>query len=200
MVLLALSAGVSAVAREDSARAIWTRRHRQAARSRHAAPALSRFRWRICSTKSSRWIPTTRCVPRAQRIARERGITNIEWRFGGSKDLSPALGRFRLAHDGQLVSLDGSRGHARGSLSAGGSRVAGSRWWARALRFRVHLLLPGAPRLTTVFKRYLPGRERAWEDPVRRPSNATKHSSNARASKISSPTRNPSTSNGPSTR
>ena len=31
-----------------------------------------------------------------ERIARERGISNIEWRFGGSKDLSPALGQFRL--------------------------------------------------------------------------------------------------------
>ena len=31
-----------------------------------------------------------------ERIARERGIRNIEWRFGGSKDLSPALGQFRL--------------------------------------------------------------------------------------------------------
>ncbi len=31
-----------------------------------------------------------------KRVARERGITNIEWRFGGSKDLSPALGQFRL--------------------------------------------------------------------------------------------------------
>ena len=31
-----------------------------------------------------------------ERIARERGISNLEWRFGGSKDLSPALGQFRL--------------------------------------------------------------------------------------------------------
>jgi SAM-dependent methyltransferase len=31
-----------------------------------------------------------------ERIARERGISNIEWRFGGSKDLSRALGQFRL--------------------------------------------------------------------------------------------------------
>jgi SAM-dependent methyltransferase len=31
-----------------------------------------------------------------ERLARERGITNIEWRFGGSLDLSPALGQFRL--------------------------------------------------------------------------------------------------------
>jgi SAM-dependent methyltransferase len=31
-----------------------------------------------------------------ERIARERGINNIEWRFGGSKDLSPELGQFRL--------------------------------------------------------------------------------------------------------
>ena len=31
-----------------------------------------------------------------ERIARERGIRNIEWRFGGSKVLSPALGQFRL--------------------------------------------------------------------------------------------------------
>ncbi|HWJ41387.1 MAG TPA: class I SAM-dependent methyltransferase [Candidatus Limnocylindrales bacterium] len=31
-----------------------------------------------------------------ERIARERGITNIEWQFGGSKDLSRELGQFRL--------------------------------------------------------------------------------------------------------
>jgi SAM-dependent methyltransferase len=31
-----------------------------------------------------------------ERIARERGIRNIKWRFGGSKDLSSALGQFRL--------------------------------------------------------------------------------------------------------
>jgi SAM-dependent methyltransferase len=31
-----------------------------------------------------------------ERIARERCVRNIEWRFGGSKDLSPALGQFRL--------------------------------------------------------------------------------------------------------
>jgi SAM-dependent methyltransferase len=31
-----------------------------------------------------------------ERIARERGISNIEWRFGGSKDLSANLGKFRL--------------------------------------------------------------------------------------------------------
>jgi SAM-dependent methyltransferase len=31
-----------------------------------------------------------------ERIARERGITNIEWRFGGSHDLTPQLGTFRL--------------------------------------------------------------------------------------------------------
>jgi ubiquinone/menaquinone biosynthesis C-methylase UbiE len=30
------------------------------------------------------------------RVARERGVTNIEWRIGGSNDLSPALGSFRL--------------------------------------------------------------------------------------------------------
>jgi SAM-dependent methyltransferase len=31
-----------------------------------------------------------------ERIARDRGITNIEWRFGGSLDVAPALGVFRL--------------------------------------------------------------------------------------------------------
>ncbi|HEV2170589.1 MAG TPA: class I SAM-dependent methyltransferase [Candidatus Binatus sp.] len=31
-----------------------------------------------------------------ERIARERGIGNIQWRFGGSKDLSRELGQFRL--------------------------------------------------------------------------------------------------------
>jgi len=32
----------------------------------------------------------------SERIAGERGIGNIDWRFGGSKDLSPGLGQFRL--------------------------------------------------------------------------------------------------------
>ncbi len=38
----------------------------------------------------------TRMRAEGERIARERGINNIEWRFGGSKDLSPPLGQFRL--------------------------------------------------------------------------------------------------------
>ena len=65
-----------------------------------------------------------------ERIARERGISNIEWRFGGSKDLSPALGQFRLVTMGNsfhwmdrartLEALYPSRG--RGWRDRGGGR------------------------------------------------------------------------------
>ena len=99
-----------------------------------------------------------------ERIARERGITNIEWRFGGSKDLSPALGQFRLVTMGNSFHwMDRAR-----TLDAlydlvtegGGIAVVGhgdpiplpppTRWRAA---------------INTVLMRYLPERRLAWEYP-----------------------------------
>jgi SAM-dependent methyltransferase len=99
-----------------------------------------------------------------QRIARERGITNISWRFGGSKDLSPALGQFRLVTMGNSFHwMDRAR-----TLDAlydlvtdgGGIAVVGegapipppppTRWRAA---------------INTVLKRYLPDRNLSWENP-----------------------------------
>ena len=133
------------------------------------------------------------------RIARERGVSNIEWRFGGSKDLSPELGQFRLVTMGNSFHwMDRAR-----TLDAlydlvtdgGGIAVVGegapiprpppTRWRAA---------------INAVLKRYLPDRRRAWEDPGPPPESVTRHTSRARASRMLSPTRNPSTSNGPSTR
>jgi SAM-dependent methyltransferase len=97
-----------------------------------------------------------------ERIARERGITNIEWRFGGSKDLSPALGQFRLVTMGNSFHwMDRAR-----TLDAlynlvtdgGGIAVVGegapipppppTRWRAA---------------INTVLKRYLGERKLPWE-------------------------------------
>jgi SAM-dependent methyltransferase len=99
-----------------------------------------------------------------ERIALERGITNIEWRFGGSKDLSPALGQFRLVTMGNSFHwMDRAR-----TLDAlynlvtdgGGIAVVGegapipppppTRWRAA---------------INTVLKRYLGERQLPWEHP-----------------------------------
>ncbi|HLX05732.1 MAG TPA: class I SAM-dependent methyltransferase [Candidatus Binatus sp.] len=99
-----------------------------------------------------------------ERIARERGIKNIEWRFGGSKDLSPTLGQFRLVTMGNSFHwMDRAR-----TLDAlydlvtdgGGIAVVGegapipppppTRWRAA---------------INTVLMRYLPERRFAWENP-----------------------------------
>ena len=99
-----------------------------------------------------------------ERIARERGIRNIEWRFGGSKDLSPTLGQFRLVTMGNSFHwMDRAR-----TLDAlynlvtdgGGIAVVGhgapipppppTRWRAA---------------INTVLMRYLPERRLAWEYP-----------------------------------
>jgi SAM-dependent methyltransferase len=99
-----------------------------------------------------------------ERIARERGINNIEWRFGGSKNLSPALGQFRLVTMGNSFHwMDRAR-----TLDAlydlvtdgGGIAVVGhgapipppppTRWRAA---------------INTVLMRYLPERRLAWEYP-----------------------------------
>jgi SAM-dependent methyltransferase len=99
-----------------------------------------------------------------ERIARERGISNIEWRFGGSKDLSADLGKFRLVTMGNSFHwMDRAR-----TLDAlyelvtdgGGIAVVGegdpiprpppTRWRAA---------------INTVLKRYLPERHLSWEYP-----------------------------------
>jgi SAM-dependent methyltransferase len=99
-----------------------------------------------------------------ERIARERGIANIQWRFGGSKDLSPALGQFRLVTMGNsfhwmdrartldelydLVTVGG--GIAVVGEGAPIPRPPPTRWRAA---------------INTVLARYLPERHLAWEDP-----------------------------------
>jgi SAM-dependent methyltransferase len=102
------------------------------------------------------------------RIARERGVRNIEWRFGGSKDLSPALGQFRLVTMGNSFHwMDRAR-----TLEAlydlvtdgGGIAVVGegapippppmTRW-----RAAIH----------AVIKRYLGERPLPWENPGKPP-------------------------------
>jgi SAM-dependent methyltransferase len=99
-----------------------------------------------------------------ERIARERGITNIEWRFGGSKDLSPALGQFRLVTMGNSFHwMDRARTlEALYNLvtDGGGIAVVGegapipppppTRWRAA---------------INTVLKRYLGERQLPWEHP-----------------------------------
>lgn len=98
------------------------------------------------------------------RIARERGVGNIEWRFGGSKDLSPELGQFRLVTMGNSFHwMDRAR-----TLDAlydlvtdgGGIAVVGegapiprpppTRWRAA---------------INAVLMHYLPDRRLAWENP-----------------------------------
>ena len=99
-----------------------------------------------------------------ERIARERGIGNIQWQFGGSKDLSRELGQFRLVTMGNSFHwMDRAR-----TLDAlydlvtdgGGIAVVGegapipppppTRWRAA---------------INTVLKRYLPDRQISWEPP-----------------------------------
>jgi SAM-dependent methyltransferase len=99
-----------------------------------------------------------------ERLARERGVTNIEWRFGGSRDLSHALGQFRLVTMGNSFHwMDRAR-----TLDAlyelvtdgGGIAVVGegapippppmTRWRAA---------------ITAVLKTYLGDRPLPWESP-----------------------------------
>ena len=144
-----------------------------------------------------------------ERIARERGISNIEWRFGGSKDLSPALGQFRLVTMGNSFHwMDRAR-----TLDAlydlvtdgGGIAVVGE-----GAPIPPPPMTPWRAAINAVIKRYLGDRPLPWENSIflrdtsmrvrRRPKSVTRHTSHVRASKISPATSNPSTSNGPSTR
>jgi SAM-dependent methyltransferase len=99
-----------------------------------------------------------------ERIARERGITNIEWRFGGSKDLSPELGKFRLVTMGNSFHwMDRAR-----TLDAlydlvtdgGGIAVVGE-----GAPIPPPPMTPWRAAINTVIKRYLGQRPIPWENP-----------------------------------
>ena len=98
-----------------------------------------------------------------ERIAGERGISNIEWRFGGSKDLSPALGKFRLITMGNSFHwMDRAR-----TLDAlydlvsdgGGLAVVGE-----GAPIPPPPLTPWRAAINTVIKRYLGERTLPWEN------------------------------------
>ena len=99
-----------------------------------------------------------------ERIARERDITNIEWRFGGSKDLSPALGQFRLVTMGNSFHwMDRAR-----TLDAlyeivtdgGGIAVVGE-----GAPIPPPPMTPWRAAIDSVLRRYLIERDRSWENP-----------------------------------
>jgi ubiquinone/menaquinone biosynthesis C-methylase UbiE len=99
-----------------------------------------------------------------ERIARERGITNIEWRFGGSKDLSPALGRFRLVTMGNSFHrMDRARTlDALYDIVTVGGGIA-------VLGMGAPIPPPPPTRwrvaIDAVLKRYVGERSRFWENP-----------------------------------
>jgi SAM-dependent methyltransferase len=99
------------------------------------------------------------------RIARERGITNIEWRFGGSRDLSPELGKFRLVTMGESFHwMDRAR-----TLDAlydlvtdgGGLAVVG-----RGAPLHPPPMTPWRAAIHAVVKRYIGERALPWESPA----------------------------------
>ena len=98
-----------------------------------------------------------------ERIARERGIGNIEWRFGGSKDLSPELGQFRLVTMGNSFHwMDRAR-----TLDAlydlvidgGGIAVVGE-----GAPIPPPPMTPWRAAINAVIKRYLGDRPLPWEN------------------------------------
>jgi len=104
-----------------------------------------------------------------ERIARERGINNIEWRFGGSKDLSSALGQFRLVTMGNSFHwMDRAR-----TLDAlydivtdgGGIAVVGE-----GAPIVPPPMTPWRAAINTVVKRYVGARPLPWENQGVRPA------------------------------
>jgi ubiquinone/menaquinone biosynthesis C-methylase UbiE len=100
-----------------------------------------------------------------ERIARERGVSNIEWRYGGSKDLTSALGQFRLVTMGNSFHwMDRTR-----TLDAlydlvtdgGGIAVVGE-----GARIPPPPMTPWRAAINTVLKRYLGQRPLPWENPI----------------------------------
>jgi SAM-dependent methyltransferase len=100
-----------------------------------------------------------------ERIARERGVSNIEWRYGGSKDLTSALGQFRLVTMGNSFHwMDRTR-----TLDAlydlvtdgGGIAVVGE-----GAPIPPPPMTPWRAAINTVLKRYLGQRPLPWENPI----------------------------------
>ncbi len=99
-----------------------------------------------------------------ERIARERDIGNIQWRFGGSNDLSPNLGQFRLVTMGNSFHwMDRAR-----TLEAlydlvrdgGGIAVVGE-----GAPIPPPPMMPWRAAINTVLKSYLGHRPLPWESP-----------------------------------
>ena len=109
-----------------------------------------------------------------ERIARERGISNIEWRFGGSKDLSPALGQFRLVTMGNSFHwMD--RASTLDALydlvtEGGGLAVVGE-----GAPIPPPPMTPWRAAINTVIKRYLGDRPLPWENPGPPPRQQERH-------------------------
>jgi SAM-dependent methyltransferase len=97
-----------------------------------------------------------------ERIARERGVRNIEWRFGGSKDLSPALGQFRLVTMGNSfhwMDREATLDALYPLLTQGGGlAVVGE-----GAPVPLPPPTPWRATINAVLKRYLPDREASWE-------------------------------------
>ena len=104
-----------------------------------------------------------------ERIARARGVSNIEWRFGGSKDLSPGLGRFRLVTMGNSFHWM-NRARTLDALyelvtDGGGLAVVGE-----GAPIPPPPPTPWRIAITSVLKRYLGERPLPWEHPGPPPS------------------------------
>jgi SAM-dependent methyltransferase len=100
-----------------------------------------------------------------ERIARERGVTNIEWRFGGSKDLSPSLGQFRLVTMGNSFHWM-NRARTLEALydlvtDGGGIAVVGE-----GAPIPPPPMTPWRAAINTVLKRYLGDRPLPWENSI----------------------------------
>jgi len=100
-----------------------------------------------------------------ERIAREHGVTNIEWRFGGSKDLSPSLGQFRLVTMGNSFHWM-NRARTLEALydlvtDGGGIAVVGE-----GAPIPPPPMTPWRAAINTVLKRYLGDRPLPWENSI----------------------------------
>lgn len=100
-----------------------------------------------------------------ERIARERGISNIEWRFGGSKDLSPKLGQFRLVTMGNSFHwMDRARTlDALYDLVADGGGIAVV---GEGAPIPPPPMTPWRAAINGVIKRYLGDRPLPWENSI----------------------------------
>jgi len=106
--------------------------------------------------------PSDEMRAEGERIARERGIGNIKWRFGGSKDLSPELGQFRLVTMGEsfhwmdrAATLDALYDLV---TDGGGLAVVG-----RAAPLDPPPMTPWRAAINTVVRKYVGERQLPWD-------------------------------------